>query len=180
MKKIVLLVVFVWIGIASTSAQDAKQEQTKMDAFASKTGVIIKFQDYSLPSLKLLYGISETSIRKVSSGGEPKYFYRIEKKNEYDTKVASIEYSDLKEVVKAFDALKEAELKDLALNPDYLENKFSTEDGFQLGYYVSKGKSTWYMRLEKFGSKNTIFLTKEIIEDGLNNAMAKMKELNAN
>lgn len=28
--------------------------------------------------------------------------------------------------------------KDIAANPDYLENKFVTVDGFQVGYYVSK------------------------------------------
>ena len=28
-------------------------------------------------------------------------------------------------------------------NPDYLENRFVTNDGFEIGYYVSKGKANW-------------------------------------
>jgi len=47
---------------------------------------------------------------------------------------------------------------DQASNPDYLENKFVTDDGFQLGYYLSSGKIKWYLVLEKYGSGNTIFI----------------------
>ena len=35
-------------------AQDAKEKATKMDAFASQTGMIIKLSDFSLPSIQLL------------------------------------------------------------------------------------------------------------------------------
>ena len=37
---------------------------------------------------------------------------------------------------------------DCSANPDYLENRFVTNDGFEIGYYVSKGKASWYMKLE--------------------------------
>ena len=47
---------------------------------------------------------------------------------------------------------------DLSSVSDYLENKFITEDGFQVGYYVSKGKVSWYMQLENYGSGNTAFI----------------------
>ena len=47
---------------------------------------------------------------------------------------------------------------DVATNPDYLENKFVTSDGFQIGYYVDQGKTKWYLKLEKYGSDNTIFI----------------------
>ena len=39
-----------------------------------------------------------------------------------------------------------------------MENKFVTVDGFQVGYYVSGGKATWYSKLEKYGSDATIFI----------------------
>ena len=32
---------------------------------------------------------------------------------------------------------------DCSANPDYLENRFVTNDGFEIGYYVSKGKANW-------------------------------------
>lgn len=32
---------------------------------------------------------------------------------------------------------------DCSANPDYLENRFVTNDVFEIGYYVSKGKANW-------------------------------------
>jgi len=163
-------------------AQDAKnveQAKTKMDVFTSKTGTIIKFIDYSLPNLKLyLGGVAETKIRKFVIGTDVKYFYQISNEGKYDTKTASIAYEDLIEVIKAIEPLKNSSNADLELNPDYLENKFVTEDGFQLGYYVSKGKLHWYLTLEKYGSGNTIFPHDfESIETAFNSAKNKIDEL---
>jgi len=58
-------------------SQEAKEAQTKMDAFASKTGVIIKFVDYNLLNLYLTYGAAETKVKKLISGGEVRYFSQI-------------------------------------------------------------------------------------------------------
>ncbi len=120
------------VSYTFTLAQDVKNEETKIDAFASKTGIIIKFIDYSLPNIKLTMGtFVETKVRILISGSDTLYFYQIEKATQYSTKTASIEYSDLLEVTKALALLKEASITDLALNPDYLENKFVTEDGLK-------------------------------------------------
>jgi hypothetical protein len=167
----------------SVMAQDVKKEaqkaETKMEAFASKTGTIIKFIDSKQPELKLLYGsIAETRVRKVISGSESKYFYQIESKGKYSSSTASIEYSDLIEVIKAIKILNSDLANDLALNPDYLENKFTTSDGFQVGYLINNGKATWYLRLEKYGSDNTIFIKDgDIIETAFINAKSKIDEL---
>ena len=68
--------------------------------------------------------------------------------------------------------------KDINSNPDYLENKFVTVDGFQVGYYVSGGKALWYLKLEKYGSDNTLFIDNgEIIEIAFNEAKNKIDEL---
>lgn len=159
-------------------AQDVKETNTKMDAFASKTGVIIKFVDYTLPNLNLTYGAAETKIRKLISGGEVGYFYQISYQGKYDTKTASVAYEDLIEVLKAFQTLKADSENDVSLNPDYLENKFVTDDGFKLGYYVSEGKLKWYLVLEKYGSDNTIFINDvSTIETAFNAAKMKMEEL---
>jgi hypothetical protein len=63
-------------------------------------------------------------------------------------------------------------------NPDYLENKFVTSDGFSLGCYVSKGELVWYAVLEKYSSDCTIFLKNvETIVNTLNNAKNKIELL---
>jgi len=145
----------------SASAQEVKKEnknpETKMDAFASRTGSLLKFEDFKLPRLKGSYGeFVRTRIRKIIIGDEVQYFYQIGKEGQYQTSIASIEYSDLLEVIKALTFLKNTIDKDLARNPEYLENRFTTLDGFVIGYYISEGKSKWYLRLEKNGSDTSI------------------------
>jgi len=155
-----LSIIFV---ASSLQSQDVKIQdkvvQTKMDAFASRTGVIIKFVDYNLPALKsFLAGNADTRIRKFTGAGESKYFYQIEKAGQYNSSTASIEYSDLVEVIKALATLKTQFDGDVASTPDYLENKFVTSDGFEIGYYISTEKTKWYIKLERYGSDNTIFI----------------------
>lgn len=183
MLKKSLIIVALSIISSSIFAQDVKKEaevvKTKMEAFASKTGIITKFTDFKLPNLKSTYGgSSETRIRKVNSGNTATFFYQIEKTGKYSNSTASIEYSDLLEVIKALKTLKADVEQDVTNNPDYLENKFTTIDGFKVGYFVNKGKASWYLQLEKYGSDNTLFIENgETIEIALNDAKIKIDEL---
>ena len=173
-----LLSITLFTIILSAYTQDVKEENTKMDAFASKIGVIVKFIDYSLPNLKLTYGVAEVNVRKMISGGEEGFFFQISHEGQYGTKTASIAYEDLLEINKAISALKNEAQADIDLNPDYLENKFRTEDGFQLGYYISKGKIAWYLKLEKYGSGNTIFVNQlSLIEASIQEGLSKIESL---
>lgn len=183
MKKKIFLLLNITIIVLSLSAQDVKNQdktiQTKMDVFASRTGAIIKFIDYNLPNLKLYVGgNADTRIRKLTSAGESKYFYQIEKSGQYSNSTASIEYYDLLEVIKALTTLKTQVDNDIASNPDYLENKFVTADGFEIGYYVSKEKTKWYLKLERYGSDNTIFINDvETLTTAFQGAKDKIEEL---
>src|SRR6056300_239607 len=86
-------------------AEDIKDKQTKMEVFASRTGVIVKYEDYNLADILLNYGVAEARVRKLTSGGEVKYFYQISKEAKYGTKTASIAYEDLLEIQKAMTSL---------------------------------------------------------------------------
>lgn len=166
--------------ITNTNAQEISKEaeKTKMDVFTSKTGSILKYIDINLPNIKTSFASSETRIRKVISGTTTGFFYQIVKEGKYSDKTASIEYSDLIEVLKALKALKAEVDTDIALNPDYMENKFITEDGFQVGYYVSNGKASWYIKLEKYGTDATLFIDiGEIIETAFVAAKNEIDEL---
>lgn len=182
MSKHLLLALAFIVGSFASGAQDTKKEaetiKTKMDAFVSKTGTITKFLDVNLPALKSSYDRSETRVRKITNLTGTAYFYQIVKKGQYSNTTASIEYSDLLEVLKALKVLKTDVEKDLAANPDYLENKFVTVDGFQVGYYVSNKKVTWYLKLEKYGSDNTLFINDgDVVESAFTEAKAKIEEL---
>ena len=91
-----------------------------------------------------------------------------------------IEYNDLVEINRALTRLVSEVDTDIADNPDYLENKFKTVDGFEIGYYVSKGKTdNWYIRLERY-SESTVFIkNKEVLVEAFFNAQKKIEELKA-
>ncbi len=177
MKKTITLL-FALFLVNGIFSQEQKDQQSKMLDFVSKTGVIIKFEDYSLPNVKASYGYAQSKIRKIISGNVVKYFLQISKSGKYDTKTASIAYEDLLEVQKALINLKDQSEKDLVTTSDYMENKFITDDGFQIGYYVSKGKIVWYMKLEKYGSDNTVFARDyETLNDAFRLGKEKIEEL---
>jgi len=149
-----------------------------MDRFTSRTGAFSKFVDSRLPNLKCNYASPETRVRKIIAGTESVYFFQIVSKGQYSNTTASIEYSDLLEIIRALKELQGEVDKDVAAAPDYLENKFVTTDGFQIGYYVDKGKAKWYMKLEKIGSDNTLFVDEvSKLEQAFNEARAKIEEL---
>ncbi|WP_300491506.1 hypothetical protein [Flavobacterium sp.] len=176
-KRLVLITTLSLFSI-STFSQVAKKEgsvTTKMDVFTSKTGSIIKIVDTKLPKLKTTYNATvETRIRKISNGAASAYFFQIVKSNS----IASIEYSDLIELLKALQVLKNEINSDITSNPDYLDNTFTTTDGFQMGYFCSGGKTSWYLKLDKSGSDNTLFISdSEVIETSFTEAKNKMAEL---
>jgi hypothetical protein len=153
--------------------------ETKMETFASRPGTITKFIDFKLSNLKLFLGEpAQTRIRKVISGDESKYFYLLEKQGKTDINSASIEYDDLLVALKALATLKGEAVKDVYSKPDYVENKYITDDGFQFGYYVAEGKSKWYLKFEKSGSDNTFFINDaQTIENSFVEAKKKIEEV---
>jgi len=180
--KTTIIAMFIFSLNSNLYAQETKKEtettKTKIDAFSSKVGVITKFIDTKLSNFKTPFGTAETKIRKIVNGPNSVYFYQITKEGKYGKSTASIEYNDLIELLKALKALQPETEKDIVLNPDYLENKFTTVDGFQIGYFVSAGKASWYIRLEKTGSENTLFVDNaNSIEAAFTEAKNKIDEL---
>ncbi len=166
----------------STFAQNTEdvKKLTKFEEFTTKTGSIIKFVDVNMPRLSLSWGSLETGIRTIKNGNNA-YFYRLEKAetSSSSAKIAMIEYSDLVEINKALDKLASEVDADIASNPDYLENKFITVDGFAIGYYVSKGEANWYLNLDRYSS-STVFIKKQsVVIEAFKNAQSKIEELKA-
>jgi len=165
--------------LASYAQNESEKQPTKFEQFTSKTGKISKFIDVNMPKIPQSFmGSLQTGIR-ILMGEKNAYFYRIE---EAETSrsvahIAMIEYSDLVEINKALSVLVSEVEADCASNPDYLENKFISDDGFQVGYYVSKGSATWYMKLERYG-KSTVFIKNaEAITSSFIAAQKKIEEL---
>lgn len=180
MKKMILMLMALMITLTAFPQSGEGKQLTKFEEFSSKTGSIIKFFDYSLPKLSLNWGGLETGIR-VMKANPNFYFYRIE---EAETSrsvahIAMIEYSDLVEINKALVKLISEVESDIATNPDYLENKFRTTDGFEVGYYISKGSAHWFLKLERYTSSTVFIKNQEVLVEAFTNAQKKIEELKA-
>lgn len=83
------------------------------------------------------------------------------------------------EINKALEKLVSEVDADCAANPDYLENRFITEDGFQIGYYVSKGKAGWHLKLERYKNSTIFIKNAQVLTTNFPAAQQKIEELMA-
>ena len=121
--------------VVSNAQNDAAKKLTKFELITSKTGRIFKFVDVRMPSIpESFLGSLSTSIRTAMGEQFNSYFYRIEEPetNRSVAHIAMIEYSDLVEINKALAKLVAEADTDCSANPDYLENRFVTNDGFEI------------------------------------------------
>jgi len=174
MNKSKLIITFFCLNILWINAQDEKA-LTKMDRFVSNTGEIIKLENFNLPDLKATYEVVKTKVRKATIQNETNYFLLLVKENKYGNKSAAIAEDDLEDLIKAFNELIQ-QSKNETTNSDYYENKFTTEDGFQIGYGGS-GEIIWFMTLEKYGESTVIFKDYTDIKAIFGMAQKKIQEL---
>lgn len=161
-------------------SEQTEKVMTKFERFVSKTGVISKIIDYKLENLPTSpYGYLMTNIRRLLDEEEGMYFYRLEDffSNEYSSYSAMIAYSDLVEINKALVKLATDFENDKQFKPDYLENRFITQDGFIVGYYVSPDETNWFVKLERGASKNPHFEDYKELISHFNLAQKKIEEL---
>jgi len=169
MKLTLIILVF---GFSSLVLGQEEKELSKMDKFVSNVGEIVRFEDYNLPEMVAYNEKLTNKIRIIVSGKEKGYFFILQKKDKYDTKTAAIAEDDLSDVISALNNLIEKS-KNEKDGPDYLENKFKTEDGFQIGY--AKGNSiTWFITLESYGKSTVLFDGYDGLLNGFSNAQAKI------
>ena len=178
MRKIILLLV-VTLPLISLGQNDVEKKITKYEQFTSKTGRISKFIDVKMPSIPFtLFGSVPTKIRTVIGEQSNFYFYIVEEKTPGGV-VAIIEYSDLVEINKALTKLVSEVEADCTANHDYLENRFITEDGLQIGYSVSKGNASWYLKNDGL-LNNTIYVKNaEVLTSNFASAQKKIEEMKA-
>ena len=182
MKKIMMVAITLIASVVSYGQQKTEtpvKSETKFEQFSSKYGTIVRFTDYPVDNLKRKFQSGTAVIRKVTNGSnESRYYFKVTNESQYSTSSAMIEYTDILEILKAITVLKQSEISD-ATNPNYSENKFRTSDGFEIGYFSSGGKTSWYLQLEKYGRDNTIYPsgTSSDIEQVFIGAKNKIEEL---
>ena len=148
-----------------------------MERFVTNTGKIVKLENFNLPDLKASYEVLKTKVRRVTIQDETNYFLLLVKEDKYGDKSSAIAEDDLEELIKAFDELIQ-QSENETTNSDYFENKFTTEDGFQIGY--GGGKSIlWFIKLEKYGKSTVLFKNYFDIKAIFGMAQKKIQELKA-
>ncbi len=158
--------------------------KSKFQSLVSQTGSLCRFRDYNFPTIQKSQStglvLAIPSIRVAEVSNSVLYFFHLEMASgSYNTYSSTIEYSAFKEMYRAFTTLKESAEKEDIDNIDYLENHYSTEDGFKIGYYVSQKAITWFLRLDRFSSESSLYLEVEEIENLFANAQQKFNELGA-
>ncbi|MEN5132398.1 hypothetical protein [Elizabethkingia anophelis] len=154
-----------------------QNNESQENVFHSKIGKISKIIEFNLPNITTSYALVETRIRKVISNSGVSYFFQIEKQGEYSNNLASIEYSELKEVIDAIDFLKSNIDKDKLSTVDYIENKFSTTDGFQIGNYIKDDNVSWFINLDNGSDSSLFFSDISYVYNALINAKNRIEEL---
>ncbi len=209
MKKLMVLILFIIVSCqlnAQTIAQKIVQQsedtisgfvgkiikETKYDKFISTYGAYVQFFDYKLPinfrtkdeqiNATIRIFIDLNTKKKTSF-----LCLRSYSGNIWIGKIATafeiIEYSDLLKIIDSIPKLKEC--TNLIPNKDvYMETKFITEDGFEIGFYKenAKHKNNWFIAMRyKYEDKwynHRIYLKEDSdIETAFMQAKEKMEEL---
>ena len=185
MKRTILFTMMLTISLSSFSQNEtisqednptSVKKETKYDRFFSNYGSFLRFAQYKLPKFDFQKDwINETSIREFIdvNSGEKSYFLRI--RSGYPRQTESIAYEDLIKIIDAIKQLKAQFAKDSQVG-DYLEFRFTTDDGMQIGYYYSDNKPTWFMTVKddvRYFKKDFNF------EEAFENAKMKIEELMA-
>lgn len=152
---------------------------SKYEAFLSNTGAQIRMQDYKLPPLKLDFGEAKAKLRKMERGKQREFFLILAKAESYnDEPSTAIAFDDLIEIEKALAILKDELPADAAAEPTYLENRYVTADGLQVGYYCEGTKAQWYISFSHKGSVQLLRIKESLSLDILiNQTKTQVKSL---
>lgn len=152
MKKLVLILLLTPVLAFAQNAEVTRL--TKYEQLMSISATKVKFYDINLPDIILPNGHAnfpfKICIRTVIINNKKGYFLSILHKDEAGKLEAMIEYSDLVKLNKALKDLTEEVSNDTVTECDYIENKYVTIDGFNIGYYLNKGakgRLTWFIQL---------------------------------
>ena len=168
------ILLFIFLILSSINGQEKKL--SKMEKFLSSSGSIIKLENFYLPEIKGTKTL-KSQVRRASVGSETSFYLQFILDDKYSDKTASIAYEDLVDTIEAMENLITlSENENTGSN--YFEHKFTTDDGFQIGYGGTDPSSPlWFMTLEKYGDSTVIFSDPLKIFNGLKLGFDKINEL---
>lgn len=155
MKKI-FLIFYILVSYSVLYAQDESTKISTFDNLLSKTGTFVRLTEYKLPDVVKgtwkSYAMT-AELRKVTSDNKDNWFLHIEKQRyQQSNAVANIPQTDLENLLHAVDVLEQVYVNSVLDEADYIEEKFTTNDNFILGFYMSRNKNRedevkWFINL---------------------------------
>jgi len=144
----------------------------------SEKGAKIKHIDYKIPAIKTKYGEITQKIRNtISSKGEV-WVYSIGSMGSDGVFSSEFSIEELNGIISELESLKKEELKDIAINPDNLDNSYISPNGFIVAYSVYSGASQWRIVIDSSDYRSRKYIEDiNLVLDALINGREKLKEL---
>ena len=165
----ILLLMLIPITITSQN----KSEIGK-GGLSSKENRFVKFYDITTLGIPTAFGgWVKTHIRVFQENPNSKYSYIIED----ESSSILIEYQDLVKINQALVRLQSEVDADIQAGRDYLENKYVSDNGFQIGYCVKNGEVSWFMQLNRNTSSFILLKEPELFIPSFKAAQQEIEEL---
>ena len=173
MRKLCFLL-FVLIPIVGISQNENNKVANKY--LSSKGNTFVKFYDVTTLGVPTAFGgWVKTHIRVFQENPNSTYSYIIEDKSSS----ILIEYQDLVKINQALVRLQSEVDADIQAGRDYLENKYVSDNGFQIGYCVKNGEVSWFMQLNRNTSSFILLKEPELFIPSFKAAQQEIEELNS-
>lgn len=174
MRKLCFLLFMLIPIVGMSQNENAKRTENKTEYLQSNGNTFVKFYDITTLGIPTAFGgWVETNIRVFQNNQTYTYSYVIKDK----TSSVLIKYSDLVDINNALDKLQNEVNTDIQANRDYLENKYVSNDGFQIGYCVKNGETSWFMQLNRNTSSFILLKEPELFIPSFKTAQQKIEEL---
>ena len=191
MKKLVLLLV-MFLPLYLSAQKLGTIEGNKFEETMFNNGINIKFRDFQLDELEVAKKEIKVvgSIRVYKVDDEVSFYYRVKG----GLKVPGVQYIGLKDrpkhiflgffsekeiinIISKTEKMLSEVNDDLALNPEYLDNKLVTDSKQEVGYVVKAGEVEWYLTLTENVGRSIRFENGNAILNAFKQALAKIEEL---
>lgn len=156
---------------------DEQSNLTKLETLISAKGKLVRTVTHDLEAAHSETSVLSAQVMVVDTGDSVDYFLLLSKEREDDEVVAAIAEADFKTISKAITSLKAASLVDVYLSADHVQNIFTTDDSFSIGYFVLDSTLTWFIALDEDSDELEYFDDLSVVENLLTSAQEKIKEI---
>ena len=182
MKRVLIFAMLLLAGralMAQVPYVRIEDRQTQYETLTKQRGAQYRIMDYEFSTMNLHQSLAlEPSVRSLEVKGSTYYFYRLAQKatNGEPAIEVLITQEDLVELNNKIEAMIGEEKSDRSLRKDYIENCYTTPDGFQIGYCIKSRDTNWFVVFGPYSEERVFFDNINRLKDGFQKALKKIDE----